>query len=308
MGPSAHVASKRQKLLAEQAMLQQSLVLLEADTHEDLVSRLVPLASERVRAIAKAETMSAHLMNSANVIYVYECEEAEKEYELSCSKLKHDMLEEIRLEMERVKEQKRSGVGSASYNKAALALQRQTNMRKTRSSKKPTARSLASLGFAEDWARPAAKRLTTVFTPLHKTLSATEIADDVELMESLERTFDEAEEAVRRRKASSTSPVADQTSVFARFVRGKVLYRDMVLQEDDHIHVTKFVVPPATSSATVQQLPNEAPVVEYNAIVCDLTSAEIFVLKENGKYTRLLVQDLRNGSVVIDPADGDENE
>ncbi|RHZ03825.1 hypothetical protein DYB26_016516 [Aphanomyces astaci] len=127
-------------------------------------------------------------------------------------------------------------------------------------------------------------------------------------MESLERTFDEAEEAVRRRKASSTSPVADKTSVFARFVRGKVLYRDMVLQEDDHIHVTKFVVPPATSSATEQQQPNEAPVVEYNAIVCDLTSAEIFVLKENGKYTRLLVQDLRNGSVVIDPADGDENE
>ncbi|RHY25513.1 hypothetical protein DYB32_008268, partial [Aphanomyces invadans] len=242
MGRATQLATKRQKLIAEQTMLRKSLALLESDTHEDLLSRLVPLELERARSIARAETMSAHLVHSADVIYVYECEEAEKEYELSCSKLKNDMLEEIRLEMERVKEQKRSGFGSASYNKAALALQRQTNMRKTRSSKKPTSnRGLGSLGFADDWGRPAPKRLNTVFTPLHKTLSAIEIAEDVEFVENLERAFNESEEASRRRKTSSANADACPTSVFARFVRGKVLYRDLVLQEDDHVRVTKFI-------------------------------------------------------------------
>ncbi|CAK4618691.1 hypothetical protein LEN26_020922 [Aphanomyces euteiches] len=270
---------KRQKLLVEKAMLEKTLRLIQDEKHEDYLSRLVPIEDERSRLIANAETMAAHLVTSADVIFAYESEEAEKEYEMSCLKLKQDMLEEIRLEMERVKEQKKAGFGS--YNKAALALhQRQANMRKTRAqASKKSNNGLTSFGFNEEWARPAAKRLTTVFKPLHKVLTTSEISDDVQEIEDAER------------EAGMPSELPEHMCIPARFVHGKVLYKDLVLQEDDHIRVTK---PPDS--------------ITYKAIVCDLTSAEIFLLKENGKYTRLLVQDLRNGSVVVEAVehDGDE--
>ncbi|KAF0698738.1 Aste57867_10643 [Aphanomyces stellatus] len=288
---SVSVAFKRQKLLTEKAMLQRSLTLIEEEKHEDFLSRLAPLEADKLRLIAKAETLSAHLVNSADVIFAYESEEAEKEFQMNCSKLKQDMLEEIRLEMERVKEQKKSGFGSASYNKAALALQRQSNMRKTRSSKKPGG-SMNAYGFSEEWARPStSKRLTTVFTPLHKILPLADIAHD---MDVLEREVIEAATAPRGNTGGVALP--DHTSILARFVHGKVLYKDVLLQEEDHVRVTKLMPPPDGT-------------VVYKAIICDITSAEIFVLKENGKYTRLLVQDLRTGSVVVEHVvDGDDDE
>ncbi|KDO17383.1 hypothetical protein SPRG_17076, partial [Saprolegnia parasitica CBS 223.65] len=172
-------ALKRQKLLAEKAMLERSLQLIESGTHEDFIARLSPLVQDKQRILAFGETRTAHLAASADVIFTYESEEAEKEYVAACAKLKHDMLEEIRLEMNRAVAQRAHGAGSHSYNKASMAYNRQASRRHTRSRKKPH----AAFSLGDDWSNSRTKRPATVFAPLAKTLSSTEIDGDLRLLE-----------------------------------------------------------------------------------------------------------------------------
>jgi hypothetical protein len=82
---------------------------------------------------------------------------------------------------------------------------------------------------------------------------------------------------------------------FAKYHRSKFLYKDLILQEGDEILV-------------LQNLPNDGlgggsssngNGNEYAAIICGLTSTEIFVLSEKGKYQRLLVNDLRTNKVLF---------
>ncbi|EQC35485.1 hypothetical protein SDRG_07193 [Saprolegnia diclina VS20] len=272
-------ALKQQKLLAEKAMLERSLQLIESGTHEDFIARLSPLVQDKQRILAFGETRTAHLAASADVIFTYESEEAEKEYVAACAKLKHDMLEEIRLEMNRAVAQRAHGAGSHSYNKASMAYNRQASRRHTRSRKKPH----AAFSLGDDWSNSRSKRPATVFTPLAKMLSSTEIGGDLRLLEEAADAFASATIA-KARKGNDD----DGNPIFARFEKGKMLYKDWILQEGDEIHITK----PSSAS--------------YFAIICDLTSAEIFVLKESGKYSRVLVQDLRSGFVSVEPADADE--
>ncbi|OQR98078.1 hypothetical protein ACHHYP_09161 [Achlya hypogyna] len=275
------VARKRQKLLAEKAMLEKSLQLIESGEHEDFVARLAPLLQDKARILAVGETRTAHLTASADVIFTYESEEAEKEYLASCAKLKHDMLEEIRLEMNRAVAQRAHGSGSHSYKTASMAYNRQASRRHTRSRKKPH----AAFALGDDWSNSRSKRPTTVFTPLAKMLSSADIEGDLRLLEESAETFAAATAEKARRGADDT----DGNPVFARFEKGKMLYKDWILQEGDEIQITK-----PTSSG-------------YVAIICDLTSAEIFVLKESGKYSRVLVQDLRSGTVTVAPAEPDDD-
>ncbi len=297
---------KKERLIAEKKMHEKSLDLIESGQHEDFLARITPLIREQERMLVMADTYADHLQASAEVIFTYECEEAEKEYNLSCAKLKQHMLEDIRLEMERVKEKRKNGLGSTSYNKA-VALQ--ANVRKTRSKNKRKSTHYHSglFPFSDDWSlsAKATKRPATVFMPLSKTLSSSEIARDLRLLQEETLQYTQNEERQQQQviifDAVSSSSAFDsdnskqqQRCIFTRFERGKILYKDWVLQEGDEIEITKRLPATATHGAATNV---------YAAIICDLTSAEIFVLKESGKYSRILVQDLRNGSISVEPMD-----
>jgi len=68
----------------------------------------------------------------------------------------------------------------------------------------------------------------------------------------------------------------------AKYYRNKFLYRDWIFQEGDEVYVLNY---PASS--------------EYAAVICGITSTELLVLSEKGKYYRLVIMDIRQGRVVL---------
>ncbi|OQS00982.1 hypothetical protein THRCLA_05804 [Thraustotheca clavata] len=276
------VALKRQRLVAEKAMLEASLKLINDGEHVDLLARLVPLQQDKKRIEEVAATREHHLKASAKVIFAYESEQAEKEYVAACAKLKHDMLEEIRSEMNRAVAQRAQGSASGPHNKTMHGYNNQTSRRHTRSRKKPH----AAFALGDDWNSARTKRPSTVFTPLAMTLSANDVDSDLRLLEESAEVF--AQDTIQAERTGNEDESSEHNPIFARLEKGKLLYKDWILQEGDEIAITK------------------SSNVSYVAIICDLTSAEIFVLKENGKYSRVLVQDLRAGAVNVSPIDPEE--
>lgn len=67
-----------------------------------------------------------------------------------------------------------------------------------------------------------------------------------------------------------------------KYHRGKLLYRDWIFQEGDDVFVQNY-----------------ASGAGYIAVVAAVTSTEVFVLSEKGKYCRLVVVDLRQGRVGL---------
>lgn len=75
-----------------------------------------------------------------------------------------------------------------------------------------------------------------------------------------------------------------------KYHRGKLLYRDLVFQEGDEV----FVQNHTTGSG-------------YIAILCAVTSTEVFVLSEKGKYYRVVIADLRQGKLELNPLTGEQS-
>ncbi|KAL8024051.1 hypothetical protein Plhal710r2_c005g0021211 [Plasmopara halstedii] len=230
------------------------------ETHPDMIERLQGLVEERDKLLRAAKQRSDYFQRGTSVIFEYECDEANSEYELQCEKLRQDMLDEIHHEMEILHDQRK---GSHSHAR--------TTTRKTRSTRnKPE----SDLGFAHDTAQKIKKRAGGyVFQPLENKLGQLEIDSDVR---ELTTTY----EATKKRRMESDT---DQEVTFvAKYYRNKFLYRDWIFQEGDEIYVLNY----SASS-------------EYAAVICGISSMELLVLSEKGKFYRLVVMDLRQGRVVL---------
>lgn len=230
------------------------------ETHPDMAERLQALVEERDRLLHLAKQRSEYFQHSTTVIFDYECDEANSEYELNCEKLRQDMLEEIHHEMEILHDQRKGGHSYA-----------RTTTRKTRSTRNKTD---SDSGFVLDTAQKIKKRAGGyVFQPLENKLGQLEIDHDV-------RELTTVYEATKKRRMEFDTD-RDVTSV-AKYYRNKFLYRDWIFQEGDEVYVLNY---PASS--------------EYAAVICGITSTELLVLSEKGKYYRLVIMDIRQGRVVL---------
>ncbi|DAZ93091.1 TPA: hypothetical protein N0F65_010252 [Lagenidium giganteum] len=143
--------------------------------------------------------------------------------------------------------------------------------RKTRSTRSKGGDSTAP--FALDTAEKIKKRAGSVFRPLEKKLAQSEVEHDV-------RELSVAFEASKKRRMEDTDA---EDLPFARYHRAKFLYQDLILQEGDEVYVQN-------------QINGNA----YVAIICSITSTELFVISEKGKYHRLVIMDIRHGKIVLD--------
>ncbi|KAL3658594.1 hypothetical protein V7S43_016478 [Phytophthora oleae] len=230
------------------------------ETHPDMQQRLQVLLEERDHLLRVAKQRSEYFQHGTNVIFDYECDEANSEYELHCEKLRQDMLEEIHHEMEILHDQRKGG---HSYARATT--------RKTRSTRTKTG---TESGFALDTAQKIKKRAGGyVFQPLENKLGQSEIDHDV-------RELTNVYEATKKRRMEFDTD--GEIPTVAKYYRNKFLYRDWIFQEGDEVYVLNY---PASS--------------EYAAVICGITATELLVLSEKGKYYRLVIMDIRQGRVVL---------
>ncbi|KAI9917447.1 hypothetical protein PsorP6_012437 [Peronosclerospora sorghi] len=229
------------------------------ETHPDMTERLQLAAQERDRLLEVAKQRNDYFQHGTTVIFNYECDEANSEYELQCEKLRQDMLEEIHNEMEILNDQRK---GSHNYARATT--------RKTRSTRnKPGPES----GFVLDTAQKIKKRTGSVFQPLEKELGQSEIDHDLRELTTLCETI---------KKRRMDLDFDGRVMPVAKFYRNKFLYRDWIFQEGDEVYVLNY----ATSS-------------EYAAVICGISPSELLVLSEKGKHYRLVIMDIRQGRVVL---------
>ncbi|KAF1774940.1 hypothetical protein JG687_00013372 [Phytophthora cactorum] len=230
------------------------------ETHPDMAERLQVLVEERDRLLRLAKQRSDYFEHGTTVIFDYECDEANSEYELNCEKLRQDMLDEIHHEMEILHDQRKGGHSHA-----------RATTRKTRSTRNKTD---SDSGFALDTAQKIKKRAGGyVFQPLENKLGQLEIDHDV-------RELTSVYEATKKRRMEFDTD--REVTPVAKYYRNKFLYRDWIFQEGDEVYVLNY---PASS--------------EYAAVICGITSTELLVLSEKGKYYRLVTMDIRQGRVVL---------
>lgn len=160
------------------------------ETHPDMAERLQVAVQERDRLLRAAKQRSEYFQHGTAVIFDYECDEANSEYDLHCEKLRQDMLEEIHHEMEILNDQRKGG---HSYGKdlqvfapvrcsylVLTVLQYQlaarATTRKTRSTRNKT---VPDSAVVLDTAQKIKKRAGYVFQPLENKLGQSEIDHDV---------------------------------------------------------------------------------------------------------------------------------
>ncbi|KAG7380791.1 hypothetical protein PHYPSEUDO_006792 [Phytophthora pseudosyringae] len=265
----AESASETSKKLVDQAKRRLQIQMQFVDnarrkilneTHPDMAERLQVLVDERDRLLRVAKQRSEYFQHGTAVIFDYECDEANSEYELHCEKLRQDMLDEIHHEMEILHDQRKGG---HSYARATT--------RKTRSTRNKTS---SDSGVVLDTALKIKKRAGGyVFQPLENKLGQSEIDHDV-------RELTNVYEATKKRRMEFDTD--GEITPVAKFYRNKFLYRDWIFQEGDEVYVLNY---PASS--------------EYAAVICGVTSTELLVLSEKGKYYRLVIMDIRQGRVVL---------
>ncbi|TYZ59811.1 hypothetical protein PybrP1_004381 [[Pythium] brassicae (nom. inval.)] len=269
----AQLARAQQRLAVQLQFAENARQKIADETHPDLCSRLAALERERDALLARAQQRVEYLRHTTQVIFAYECDEATSEFELSCEKLRQDMLEEIHHEMEIINDQRSGGASSSDSRKTT---------RKTRSTrakngeKEPLAAAFAGLDPAPHKAK---KRAGYVFQPLEKRLAQSEVDFDL-------RELNGVLEASKKRRMEAP---ASEDLPGVRCHRGKLLYRDWIFQEGDDV----FVQPREPAAA------GGGSGGAYVAVVVAVTSTELFVLSETGVYARVVVADLRQGRVAL---------
>ncbi|KAF1327653.1 Thioredoxinlike protein, partial [Globisporangium splendens] len=258
----AQLSLAQKRLVVQIQFVENARKKIEDETHPDMQSRLRKLERERDALLEHAKLHEEYLQHTTAVIFAYECDEATSEFEMSCEKLRQDMLDEIHHEMEIINDQRKGATSSARKTT------RKTRSTRTKNGDKDVP------AFALDTAQKIKKRTGNVFQPLEKKLAQSEV--DFDLRE-LNGVFESSKK--RRMEASGYEDLP-----FVKYHRGKLLYQDFVFQEGDEV----FVQNHSTGSG-------------YIAMVSAVTSTEVFVLSEKGKYYRLVITDLRQGKLELMP-------
>ncbi|TMW69703.1 hypothetical protein Poli38472_001859 [Pythium oligandrum] len=250
----------KRRLQIQIAFVENARKKLEEESHPDFVARLGKLEEDRDRLLDRAKIQEAYWQHCTSVIFDYECEEASSEYLLNCDKLRQDMLDEIQNEIEILNDQRK---GSSSARKTT----RKTRSTRTKPGSEEKTASLES-------AHRIKKRVGNVFQQLENRLAQSEVDHDLRELGNL------LDSANKKRRMDVIYP--NDLPYVAKYHRSTFLYRDEVFQEGDEILVRNFMTG-----------------VDYAAVLCAITSTELFVLSEKGKYSRLVLMDLRQGRVVV---------
>ncbi|KAJ0404138.1 hypothetical protein P43SY_008696 [Pythium insidiosum] len=265
------LAHARRRLEIQIAFVQNARQKILDETHPDFTARLQAITAEREHLLELAAMKEKYLQQCTAIIFAYECDEANSEFDLHCDKLRQEMLEEIQHEIEIVQEQRKGNASGA----------RKTT-RKTRSARTKSG-SDSEKSATQDAAQKTKKRIGNVFQPLEKKLAQSEVDQDLrELTHSLETM-------TKKRRIDATTPGGDLPCT-AKYHRASLLYREAIFQEGDQVCVRNAM----TNS-------------EYIAIICSITSTEVFVLSEKGRYHRLVLMDLRQGRVVLSALTPEQN-
>jgi hypothetical protein len=189
------------RLLIQMDFVQRARVLIKELKHPDLQKHLEKIDTTKQKRLHLALIKDQYLLNSINVLFNYECEEANSEFMMKCEKLRQEMLDEIQQEIDDIQEQRQLLFGTTTdiISTTTKNKQQNTTTRKTRSTRSKGDKDLLTgdlLGqlvnpmvFAYDTAQKIKKKAGYVFQPLEKRLAPSEIEHDVrELTAHLEAT------------------------------------------------------------------------------------------------------------------------
>lgn len=94
------------------------------ETHPDMAVQLANLSRERKRMEEIARLRAEQFEHGTSVIFAYECDEANSEFEMQCEKLRQEMLEEIHNEMEIINDQRKGAAASGKLYSCCEGLRR----------------------------------------------------------------------------------------------------------------------------------------------------------------------------------------
>uniref|UniRef100_A0AAV1U2R9 Uncharacterized protein n=1 Tax=Peronospora matthiolae TaxID=2874970 RepID=A0AAV1U2R9_9STRA len=210
------VEQMRRRLQVQLQFVEKARRQILDETHPDMVERLRQAARERDQLLGAAKQRNEYFQHGTAVIFNYECDEANSEYDLRCEKLRQDMLEEIHHEMEILNDQRKGG------HNCVRTTTRKTRSTRTKAGPDPV--------LVLDTAQKIKKRAGHVFQPLEKELGQSEIDHDVRELTNVYMMTKK-----RRMEFDTVTPVV-------KFYRNKFLYRDWIFQEGDEVYVLDYSV------------------------------------------------------------------
>lgn len=200
------VERAQRRLRVQLAFVENARRRVAEETHPDMGARLGKLREERERLEARARLRSEQFAHGTAVIFAYECDEANSEFEMQCEKLRQEMLEEIHNEMEIIGDQRKGANPSGSVLRpwlwtavdgslTVLPQAERKISRNTRSTRTKNGGEHAAFEF--DTAEKIKKRANGyVFQPLENKLAQSEVDHDLrELTANFEATKKQRVEA-----------------------------------------------------------------------------------------------------------------
>nr|CCA22229.1 thioredoxinlike protein putative [Albugo laibachii Nc14] len=254
---------------------------IDANTHPDMLYRYTAVQEQEQKMNYHAKCKQQYLQQCASLLFMYECEQANEEFESRCEGLRQNMLTEIENEMEFLTAQRK---GTRDFCRNG----RKLNARKTRSSRSKkedgttssnpntfsNTSSNTSNGNAEKMGKYCCGKKSSGNHPiLEKTLSASEVNDDLQELYSSLAAFE-----TRTRGDANAHEF-----ILAKYYRGKLLYLEAILDENDEIAVWD----------TVRSI-------VYFAIVQSITASEICVLNERGVHQFISLSELRTAAFRLE--------
>lgn len=94
---------KKQALRIEMEQLDRAIKELEMESHAKYQEKMEELEETKQRRLEQAREQYELLDQSTMVVYKYECDEAETEYNTNCEKLKSELLDDVETEIRRYK-------------------------------------------------------------------------------------------------------------------------------------------------------------------------------------------------------------
>lgn len=117
-----------ERLLIQIKYIENAKKQIHANTHPDVLGRFTAMQEQEQKMNFQAKCKQQYLQHCATLLFMYECEQANEEFESRCENLRQSMLNEIENEMEFLTAQRK---GTRDFCRSL----RKVNARKTRSSR-----------------------------------------------------------------------------------------------------------------------------------------------------------------------------
>lgn len=117
----AQLSLAQKRLVVQIQFVENARKKIMDESHPDMQSRLRKFERERDVLLEHAQLHEEYLRHTTAVIFAYECDEATSEFEMSCEKLRQDMLEEIHHEMEIINDQRKGAAASGERESLCIS-------------------------------------------------------------------------------------------------------------------------------------------------------------------------------------------